>query len=139
VAQPERTVWAICGDGGFQMTFQEIATMVDERLPVKMAIMNNGYLGMVRQWQELFYDDNYVSVAISQPDFVKIAEAYGIPGIRVTEQEQVDDAIAEAHAHDGPVLIDFQVQAEDNVWPMVPAGAALHETVESPDQISSIA
>jgi acetolactate synthase-1/2/3 large subunit len=139
VAQPERTVWAICGDGGFQMTFQEIATMVDERLPVKMAIMNNGYLGMVRQWQELFYDDNYVSVAISQPDFVKIAEAYGIPGIRVTEQEQVDNAIAEAHAHDGPVLIDFQVQAEDNVWPMVPAGAALHETVESPDQISSIA
>jgi len=137
VAQPDRRVWAICGDGGFQMTNQEIATMVDERLPVKMAIMNNGYLGMVRQWQELFYDNNYVSVAMSQPDFVKLAEAYGIKSMRVTEQSEVDDAIAEAHAHDGPVLIDFQVQAEGNVWPMVPAGAALNETVETPDQVNA--
>ena len=137
VAQPERRVWAICGDGGFQMTNQEIATMVDERLPVKMAIMNNGFLGMVRQWQELFYDNNYVSVAMSQPDFVKLAEAYGIKAMRVTEQSQVDDAIAEAHAHDGPVLIDFQVKAEGNVWPMVPAGAALHETIESPDEVNA--
>ena len=139
VAQPDRTVWAICGDGGFQMTLQELSTMVDEHLPVKMAIMNNGFLGMVRQWQELFYDDNYVSVAISQPDFVKLAEAYGIKAIRVSEQSEVDDAIAEAHAHDGPVLIDFQVQAEDNVWPMVPAGAALNETVESPSEIEAAA
>jgi acetolactate synthase-1/2/3 large subunit len=137
VAQPDRTVWAICGDGGFQMTSQEMSTMVDEHLPVKMAIMNNGFLGMVRQWQELFYDDNYVSVAISQPDFVKLAEAYGIKAIRVSEQSEVDDAIAEAHAHDGPVLIDFQVQAEGNVWPMVPAGAALNETIESPSEIEA--
>jgi acetolactate synthase I/II/III large subunit len=137
VAQPERRVWAICGDGGFQMTNQEIATMVDERLPVKMAIMNNGFLGMVRQWQELFYDNNYVSVAMSQPDFVKLAEAYGIKAMRVTEQSQVDDAIAEAHAHDGPVLIDFQVKAEGNVWPMVPAGAALNETVQNADEIDA--
>ena len=78
-----------------------------------------------------------VSVAISQPDFVKLAEAYGIKAIRVSEQSEVDDAIAEAHAHDGPVLIDFQVQAEDNVWPMVPAGAALNETVESPSEIEA--
>jgi acetolactate synthase-1/2/3 large subunit len=137
VAQPDRRVWAICGDGGFQMTNQEIATMVDERLPVKMAIMNNGFLGMVRQWQELFYNNNYVAVAMSQPDFVKLAEAYGIKAMRVTEQSEVDDAIAEAHAHDGPVLIDFQVKAEGNVWPMVPAGAALNETIESPDEINA--
>ncbi len=133
VARPEASVWAICGDGGFQMTFQEIATMVDEQTPVKLAIMNNGYLGMVRQWQELFYKDNYVAVSMSQPDFTKIAEAYGIKGIRVDEPGQVDEAIREADAHPGPVLIDFRVTADDNVWPMVPAGAALSETVESAD------
>ncbi|MSQ31585.1 MAG: biosynthetic-type acetolactate synthase large subunit [Dehalococcoidia bacterium] len=133
VACPDRAVWTICGDGGFQMTFQEIATMVDERLPVKMAIMNNGFLGMVRQWQELFYANNYVAVAMSQPDFLKIAEAYGICGIRVTARSQVDDAIREAAAYPGPVILDFRVEAEGNVWPMVPAGAALHETIEAPE------
>jgi len=139
VARPDATVWSICGDGGFQMTLQELATMVDENLPVKMAIMNNGYLGMVRQWQELFYQDNYVAVAMSQPDFVKLAEAYGILGIRVTEQEQVDDAIRAANAHPGPVLVDFRVEAEGNVWPMVPAGAALKETVEAPERPQEVA
>ena len=129
----DRPVWSICGDGGFQMTFQEIATMVDEQLPVKLAIVNNGYLGMVRQWQELFYDDNYVAVSISQPDFLKIADAYGIHAIRVDEKSGVDAAIAEANAHPGPVLLDFRVEAEANVWPMVPAGAALSETVEAPE------
>ncbi|MBM3140118.1 MAG: biosynthetic-type acetolactate synthase large subunit [Chloroflexi bacterium] len=138
VACPDRVVWTICGDGGFQMTFQEIATMVDERLPVKMAIMNNGYLGMVRQWQELIYKDNYVAVAMSQPDFVKIAQAYGIRGILVTEKAQVTDAIAEANAYDGPVILDFRVEAEGNVWPMVPAGAALKETVESSEEIARL-
>ncbi|MGE3961819.1 MAG: biosynthetic-type acetolactate synthase large subunit [Dehalococcoidia bacterium] len=136
VACPDRAVWTICGDGGFQMTFQEIATMVDERLPVKMAIMNNGFLGMVRQWQELFHGNNYVSVHMSQPDFVKIAEAYGIRGIRVTDTSQVEDAIKEAAAYPGPVIIDFQVTAEDNVWPMVPAGAALNETIEGPVRVA---
>ena len=129
----DRAVWSICGDGGFQMTLQEIATMVDEQLPVKLAIINNGFLGMVRQWQELFYEDNYVSVAISQPDFVKLADAYGIKAIRVTERDEVDAAIEEANAHNGPVLLDFHVEAETNVWPMVPAGAALSETVEAPE------
>jgi len=132
VACPDKPVWAIAGDGGFQMTMQELSTMVDEHLPVKIAIMNNGYLGMVRQWQELFYKDNYVSVEISQPDFVKIAEAYGILGFRVTDRDQVEEAIRRANAHPGPVLIDFRVEAEDNVWPMVPAGASLRETVEAP-------
>ncbi len=139
VARPDATVWSICGDGGFQMTLQELATMVDENLPVKMAIMNNGYLGMVRQWQELFYDDNYVAVAMSQPDFVKLAEAYGILGIRVTEKDQVDDAIKQANAHPGPVILDFRVEAEGNVWPMVPAGAALKETVEAPERPQEVA
>ncbi len=138
IACPDRVCWTICGDGGFQMTFQEIATMVDEHVPVKMAIMNNGYLGMVRQWQELIYQNNYVSVAMSQPDFVKLAEAYGIKGILVTDRSQVSDAIAEANAHDGPVLLDFRVEAEGNVWPMVPAGAALSETVESADEIARL-
>ena len=133
VACPDRAVWSICGDGGFQMTLQEIATMVDEQLPVKLAVINNGFLGMVRQWQELFYEDNYVSVAMSQPDFVKLADAYGIKSIRVTEKSEVDAAIEEANAHNGPVLLDFRVEAETNVWPMVPAGAALSETVEAPE------
>ena len=135
VACPDRQVWTVCGDGGFQMTFQEIATMVDEQIPVKMAIMNNGFLGMVRQWQELFYANNYVSVAMSQPDFLKLADAYGIKGIRVTDQSQVEDAIREAAAYPGPVILDFQVQAEGNVWPMVPAGAALSETIEAPEGV----
>ncbi|MQC19401.1 MAG: biosynthetic-type acetolactate synthase large subunit [Chloroflexi bacterium] len=135
IARPNASVWAICGDGGFQMTFQEIATMVDEQAPVKLAIMNNGYLGMVRQWQELFYKDNYVAVSMSQPDFVKLAEAYGIRGIRVTEPGEVVEAIREADAHPGPVLLDFRVMADDNVWPMVPAGAALGETVETADEL----
>ena len=139
VARPGETVWAVCGDGGFQMTLQELATIVDVRAPVKMAIMNNGYLGMVRQWQELFYADNYVSVAMAQPDFLKLADAYGIHALRVTEKDQVDAAIAEAHAHPGPVLIDFQVEAEGNVWPMVPAGAALSETIGAPAQPSEVA
>ena len=132
VACPDRAVWTICGDGGFQMTFQEIATMVDEQLPVKMAIMNNGFLGMVRQWQELFYANNYVAVAMSQPDFLKLADAYGIHGIRVTDRAQVDEALRDAAAYPGPVIIDFRVEAEGNVFPMVPAGAALSETIEAP-------
>ena len=137
VARPGSMVWTICGDGGFQMTMQELATMVQEQLPVKMAIINNGFLGMVRQWQELFYKDNYVEVAVSQPDFVRLADAYGIKAMRVSERDQVDGAIEEANAHPGPVLIDFQVEAEGNVWPMVPAGAALSETVESPSEVTT--
>ena len=134
VACRDQAVWSICGDGGFQMTLQELATLVDEQLPVKLAIINNGYLGMVRQWQELFYEDNYVSVAIGQPDFVKLADAYGMRSIRVTERSEVDAAITEANAHRGPVLLDFRVEAETNVWPMVPAGASLSETEEAPER-----
>jgi acetolactate synthase-1/2/3 large subunit len=132
VACPEAETWAICGDGGFQMTLQEMAVLVDEGLPVKIAIFNNGYLGMVRQWQQLFYDKNLVSVAMTQPDFVKLADAYGIRGIRVETKSEVASAIREARAHKGPILLDFQIDQEENVWPMVPAGAALSETIEAP-------
>ena len=132
VALPGQEVWAICGDGGFQMTMQELAVLVDEQLPVKIAIFNNGFLGMVRQWQQLFYDKNFVSVAMTQPDFCKIADAYGIRALRVEHKNEVELAIKEARAHKGPVLVDFQIDQEENVWPMVPAGAALSETIEAP-------
>lgn len=136
LARPGELVWSLCGDGGFQMTMQELATIVDQRAPVKMAIFNNGFLGMIRQWQELFYKNNLVSADLRQdlcqPDFVKIAEAYGIKALRVMEKSDVRAAIDEAMAFDGPVLIDFHVKQEENVWPMVPAGASLAETVEEP-------
>jgi acetolactate synthase-1/2/3 large subunit len=136
MARPDKVVWSICGDGGFQMTSQELATIVDQRAPVKFAIMNNGFLGMVRQWQELFYDNNYVAVdtrqALCQPDFVMLANAYGIKAMRVSEKADVRSAIDEAMAHAGPVLIEFMVEQEGNVWPMVPAGASLAETVDHP-------
>ncbi|MCC6382909.1 MAG: acetolactate synthase large subunit, partial [Dehalococcoidia bacterium] len=134
VALPGEEIWAICGDGGFQMTMQELAVCVDEQLPIKIAILNNGYLGMVRQWQHLFYDKNLVAVAMTQPDFCKIAEAYGIRALRVEHKSEVDLAIREARAHRGPILVDFQVDQEENVWPMVPAGAALSETIEAPPE-----
>jgi acetolactate synthase-1/2/3 large subunit len=117
------------------MTFQELATIVDEKLPIKFAIINNGYLGMVRQWQELFYKENLVDVKMSQPNFMKIAEAYGITGIEVTKKEQVSESIIQANKIDGPVLIDFKVESEGNVFPMVPAGASLSETVESAKEL----
>ena len=132
IAVPDAEVWAICGDAGFQMTMQELAVCVDERLPLRIAIMNNGYLGMVRQWQELFYEENFVSVAVTQPDFSALAAAYGIPALRVETRAGMLPAIREARATDGPVLIDFHVDQDENVWPMVPAGASLAETIEAP-------
>ena len=132
VGCPEQTVWCIAGDGGIQMTIQELATAVQDNIAVKIAIINNGYLGMVRQWQELFYGRRYVATPLSSPDFVKVAEAYGLPGIRVTDKLQVVAAIEEAMAHEGPFLIDFQVEPEENVYPMVAPGAALAQIIEEP-------
>jgi len=129
---PDETVWCIAGDGGFQMTLQELATIVQEKAAVKIAIMNNGYLGMVRQWQELFYKKRYVATPLSSPDFVKIAEAYGLPGLRVKRNEEVVPAIETAMAEPGPFLIDFKIEPEENVYPMVPPGAALSEVIEEP-------
>jgi acetolactate synthase-1/2/3 large subunit len=129
---PDETVWCIAGDGGFQMTIQELATIVQEKAAVKIAIMNNGYLGMVRQWQELFYRKRYVATPLTGPDFVKIAEAYGLHGLRVKRNEEVVPAIETAMAEPGPFLIDFKIEPEENVYPMVPPGAALSEVIEEP-------
>lgn len=132
VGCPDTTVWCIAGDGGFQMTIQELATIVQEKVAVKIAIINNGYLGMVRQWQELFYGRRYVATPLSGPDFVKIAEAYGLPGLRVRHKEEVVPAIEQAMEEQGPFLIDFVVEPEENVYPMVTPGAALTEVLEGP-------
>jgi acetolactate synthase-1/2/3 large subunit len=132
VGSPDDTVWCIAGDGGFQMTIQELGTIAQEKLAVKIAILNNGFLGMVRQWQELFYRRRYVATPLSGPDFVKVAEAYGIAAMRVTDKLMVTGAIEKAMAHQGPFLIDFQVEPEENVYPMVPPGAALCELLECP-------
>jgi acetolactate synthase I/II/III large subunit len=132
VGKPEETVWCIAGDGGFQMTIQELATVVQENIAVKIAILNNGYLGMVRQWQQLFYGRRYVHTPLSGPDFVKIAEAYGVTAVRVTDKKLVTATIEKAMNHDGPFLIDFVVEPEENVFPIVPPGAALVEALEMP-------
>jgi acetolactate synthase-1/2/3 large subunit len=132
VGRPDTPVWLIDGDGSFQMTIQELATIVQDNIAVKIAILNNGYLGMVRQWQELFYQKRYVATPISCPDFVKIAEGYCLPGLRVTHKEEVGPAIEQAMGHQGPFLIDFMVEPEENVYPMVPPGATLTETIEAP-------
>ena len=122
---PDEEVWAVVGDGGFQMTLQELGTVMQEQVPVKIAIINNGFLGMVRQWQELFYEKNYAGTPILSPDYVKLAEAYGIPARRVTSRDEVVSALKEAHEHDGPYLLEFQVKEEVNVYPMVEPGEAI--------------
>ncbi len=132
VGCPESTVWCIDGDGSLQMTIQELGTVAQDRIAIKIAVLNNGYLGMVRQWQELFYGKRYVATPLSCPDFVKIAEAYGLAGMRVTRKEEVVPALEQAMAHDGPFLIDFMVEPEENVFPMVPPGAATVEFIEGP-------
>lgn len=134
VGRPEETVWCIAGDGGFQMTIQELATIVQEKAAVKVAIINNGYLGMVRQWQDLFYGRRYTATELSGPDFVKVAEAYGIPAVRVSRSEDVEAAIEKAMAEPGPFLIDFRVRPEENVYPMVPPGASISQMLEMPKE-----
>lgn len=134
VGCPESTVWCIDGDGSLQMTIQELATLVQDNIAVKIAVLNNGYLGMVRQWQELFYKKHYVATPLTCPDFVKIAEAYCLPGLRVNRREEVAPAIEQAMAHDGPFLIDFRVEPEENVYPMVVPGASLAEVLLAPER-----
>ena len=134
VGAPDKAVWSVAGDGGFQMTMCELATIVENRLPVKFAIINNNVLGMVHQWQEFFYDKSYVATAYTaNPDFVKLAEAFGIKAMRVTDKVQVRGAIEEAMAHDGPVVIDFIVEEEERVYPMIKAGGTIDDLVEEPD------
>jgi len=135
LARPTAEVWVVAGDGGFQMTQCELATLVQEGLDVKIAVINNGYLGMVRQWQEFFYEKRYAATPLVNPDFVKLAEAYGIRSTAVSTRAGVIPAVAEARRHRGPVLIDFRVEQEDAVYPMVPAGADLHEMIRRPSPI----
>ena len=133
VGNPTRIVWSIAGDGGFQMTMSELATLVENNIPVKFAIINNNVLGMVRQWQEFFYNKSYVATTYTHnPDFVKLAEAFGMLGIRVTSKNQVKSSIEEAMAYDGPALIDFVVEEEENVYPMIPAGQTIENLIEEP-------
>ncbi len=124
---PEKIVFDIAGDGSIQMNIQELATAVEQKLAVKVAILNNCYLGMVRQWQELFYDNRYSYVKMSSPDFVKLAESYGAVGIRVTKKEEVRPALEKAIAIDNTVFLDFKIEEEENVFPMVPAGQAINQ------------
>jgi acetolactate synthase I/II/III large subunit len=132
LGKPKDLVIDIAGDGSFQMTMQEMATAVLERAPVKVAILNNGYLGMVRQWQQLFYGRKYSSSCLMRgesPDLVALAEAFGAKGIRVTDPDMVENAIQEAIESDCPVLIDFHVDEEENVYPMVAPGAPLYDMI----------
>ncbi len=133
-ARPGDTVWSICGDGGFQMTLQELATIAEYGWPIKFAIINNNHLGMVRQWQDLFYHKNLVATPLKNPDFVKLAEAFGVKGIRATTREEVEPAIAEALEHPGPVVLEFQVKEDENCYPMVQPGTSLADTIEAPKQ-----
>ena len=131
--RPGATVWSIAGDGGFQMTLQELVTAAEEKLPVKIALINNGHLGMVRQWQEMYFDNHLKAVPVPGPDYLKLAEAYGLGAVRVSEQEDVLPALRQAKDHDGPFLIEFVVDQSTNVYPMVPPGGSLADTIEDPD------
>jgi acetolactate synthase-1/2/3 large subunit len=132
IARPGDEVWVIAGDGGFQMTMSELTTAAQEKVKVNVAIINNGYLGMVRQWQEFFYEKRYSATPMLSPDFVKIAEACGATGLRVTQRADVIPAVRKAQETEGAVVIDFRVEQEDAVYPMVPAGADLHEMIRRP-------
>ena len=132
VGKPGTPVWVVAGDGGFQMTLQELVTVSVEKLPVKIALINNGSLGMVRQWQDMYFQGHQKEVSVPGPDFIKLAEAYGVGAVRVTEQEDVLPAMRKAQAHDGPFLIEFVVDSTTNVYPMVPPGGSLADTLEDP-------
>jgi acetolactate synthase I/II/III large subunit len=134
-ARPEAETWVVAGDGGFQMTMAELATIAQEKLEIKIAIINNGYLGMVRQWQEFFYDRRYSATPLTSPDFVKLAEAYGLRGITVNTRSEVIPAVREAREYPGTVLLNFCVEQEDSVFPMVPAGADLHQMIRRPSPL----
>jgi acetolactate synthase-1/2/3 large subunit len=132
LARPEEEIWVVVGDGGFQMTAAELSTCAQEGIKLHVAVINNGYLGMVRQWQQFFYGGRYAATPLRGPDFVKLAEAHGLAGMRVTEREQIPSVVAAARAAKDTVVIDFRVEQEDSVYPMVPAGADLHDMIRRP-------
>src|ERR1700689_5447929 len=131
-ACPDKEVWVVAGDGGFQMTAAELSTIVQEKIKINIAIINNGYLGMVRQWQEFFYDRNYESTPLVSPDFVKLADAHGIEGLAVHKRSEVAPAVQQARSASGAFLLNFMVEKEESVYPMIPAGSALHEMIRRP-------
>ncbi len=134
LAKPDAEVWAIVGDGGFQMTAAELSTAAQENVKVNIAVINNGYLGMVRQWQEFFYERRYAATPLRSPDFVKLAEAHGLVGLRADKRPEVADVVSRARAAEGTVLIDFRVEQEDSVYPMVPAGNDLDAMIRRPKE-----
>ena len=138
-AKPEEEVWVIVGDGGIQMTQAELCTCAQEEIKINIAIINNGYLGMVRQWQEFFYERRYAATPLKSPDFVKLADANGLRGLRVERRADVEAAIRQAQELPGTVVIDFRVEQEDSVYPMVPAGATLDAMIRRPNPISESA
>ena len=127
---PEREVFNIAGDGSIQMNIQELATCVANKINVKVLIFNNGFLGMVRQWQELFYKKRYSYTPITSPDFVKLAQSYGAVGLRVTKKSEVPGALKKAMLTNNTVFVDFRIEPEENVWPMVPAGQAINKMID---------
>jgi acetolactate synthase-1/2/3 large subunit len=129
VARPDKEVVAFIGDGGFQMTIQELGMCAQWNVGVKIVLLDNNFLGMVRQWQQLFFERRYSAVELQNPDFIKIAEGFGVPGRKITRADELKEAVAEMLAHAGPYLLHVQVLKEDNVFPMVPAGAAVDEIV----------
>jgi acetolactate synthase I/II/III large subunit len=133
MARPDAEVWVVVGDGGFQMTMCELATIVQEKINIKIAIINNGFLGMVRQWQEFFYDKRYVATPLVAPNFAALANSFGIRGETVTARKDVVPTIESARNSEQTVLIDFRVEQEDSVYPMVAAGAALHDMIRRPN------
>ena len=131
VACPEKTVWSIAGDGGFQMTLSELATIVENNIKVKFAILNNNHLGMITQWQEMFFNKDFQANAYTaNPDFSKLANAYGMRSLTVDNNEDVRPSIRQAQDHDGPFLIDFKIKTEENVFPMIPSGQSIDELLE---------
>jgi acetolactate synthase-1/2/3 large subunit len=137
-ARPEEEIWVIAGDGGFQMTAAELSTCAQEGIKVNIAVINNGFLGMVRQWQQFFYNGRYSATPMRSPDFVKLAEAHGLTGLRVTTRAEVEGAVTAARQTPGTVLIDFRVEQEDSVYPMVPSGADLGDMIRRPAPARSV-
>jgi acetolactate synthase-1/2/3 large subunit len=134
-ACPEKEVWVIAGDGGFQMTSAELSTIAQEGIKINIAIINNGYLGMVRQWQEFFYERNYEATPLISPDFVKLADAHGIQGLTVRTRAELADAVNTARSAPGAFLLNFKVEKEESVYPMIPVGSALHEMIRRPESV----
>src|SRR5205823_352220 len=135
LACPEKEVWVVVGDGGFQMTMAELGTIVQEQIDINVAIINNGYLGMVRQWQEFFYERRYAATPLAGPNFARLAEAFGLDAMTITKRGDVEGAVQTARKSGRTAVIDFQVEQEDTVYPMVPAGADLHKMIRRPSPI----